>query len=176
MSATPTAINKRDRLGWLDRFGMIASMICAVHCVAVGLIAGALPLVGLAVTLNWIWEIAFLASAIILGGYTIWRSFLIHRKVLPLLMAGSGILLLGVSKLGHLVAHGHMHHHDHMHLHWNETAMSVLGGLLIAAAHLVNMRYRSACKHPGHKHAAESNAASPLPAEAVGSEQGVDIV
>ncbi len=147
MSAPQSSLKKRDRLGLLDKYGMVASMICAVHCVAVGIIAGALPLIGVAFTLNWIWEIVFLASAIILGGYTVWRSFLLHRRILPILMAGSGILLLGISKFGHFFAHGHMHHHDHLHLHWGEVTMSVLGGLLIAAAHLVNMRFRTACKH-----------------------------
>ncbi len=141
MSTENVKVESRS-LGRWDRVGMFASMLCAVHCVALGLLAGILPLVGTAIVLNWIWEITFVAGAIIIGGYTVVRSYTIHRRRLPLTMLIVGVVLLIGSKIWHLEAHVH---HGHVHVHAGEAILAALGGIAIAAAHFINLRFRAAC-------------------------------
>jgi hypothetical protein len=118
----------------LDRIGITASTICAIHCAVVPLLFTSLPLVGLGfLALPWI-EWGMIVFALMIGVYSIGLSYLrTHRRPLPLmlLLAGFGIIMLGHTFLGGPV----------------EGLVVPIGGLMIALAHFVNYKCVGDCKH-----------------------------
>lgn len=100
-----------------------------LHCLALPLLAAALPLFGTWAEAEWV-HLLFVAVALPLTGYALWRAE--RRHPLPVLAwatagAGLGLLLAGALALPW---------HD-----W-ETPMTVTGSLLLAATHIWNARHR----------------------------------
>jgi len=118
----------------LDHIGITASTLCAIHCAIVPVLFTSLPLLGLGFLANvWI-EWGMIVIALTIGTYSIGLSYLrIHRRLQPLclLIAGFAIILLG-----HAFISG-----------WPEVIIVPIGGLVIAAAHLVNYKYTGTCKY-----------------------------
>jgi hypothetical protein len=118
----------------LDRIGVTASTLCAVHCAVVPVFITSLPLLGMDFLAKaWVeWGMIFFALAI--GGYSIGGSyFKAHRNLLPLILLAIGF---GVIMLGHAFLNTH-----------TERYVVPAGGLLIALAHVVNQRFVGACNH-----------------------------
>lgn len=108
---------------------MWASLLCALHCAAWPLALLALPATGLAV-LPWGGiDQAFVVFATVLGLVMVSVGFRRHHGY-----AAWGLLLTGLALVwaGVFTA---LHEHALVH-----ALMMVLGGSLIAAAHLVNRR------------------------------------
>lgn len=115
----------------------MASSLCALHCAALPFVLALLPLVGLQFLAGRAFERGFvigaatLATVVLLGG---WRR---HRRLVPWMLALPGLLLLlsGIwIDLGTSVV-----------IH---SLLVVTGGVLLACAHLCNLRYsrrRCAC-------------------------------
>lgn len=76
----------------LDLVGATASIVCAVHCVVVALLLGAMPMVSLLAS-SWIDWVFFAASAGI-GCAALVPGFRRHRQVAPLLLFATGMLML----------------------------------------------------------------------------------
>jgi uncharacterized membrane protein YfcA len=111
--------------GRLDRFGAAASLACAVHCAAMPMLVGLLPIVvGLSLCVG-IWSL--------LLSYA--RK---HRHWRPLLIFAFGASLIIAVRL--LAEEGSR----------LEAPAMVAGALLIACAHMVNRRLRRRCAtcHP----------------------------
>ncbi|MCS3735841.1 MerC domain-containing protein [Mucilaginibacter dorajii] len=118
----------------LDRIGVTASTLCAIHCAVVPVFITSLPLLGMSFLARpWV-EWGMILFALMIGVYSIGGSyFKVHRNLLPLilLVIGFGIIMLG-----------------HSLLHTNtERYVVPAGGLLIALAHVVNQRFVGACSH-----------------------------
>ncbi len=117
--------------GWqsADRIGAIASLLCAIHCALLPFVLAALPLVGLEFLADHRFERGFVAFACVLAVIALVRGFRRHQQPLPLLLAIPGLLLLisGVTwaEGGLTLVH---------------SALVTSGGLLLAAAHFVNLR------------------------------------
>ena len=117
--------------GWrnADRLGAIASFLCAIHCALLPFVLAALPLVGLEFLADHRFERGFVAFACVLAVVALVRGFRRHQQPLPLLLAIPGLALLvcGVTwaEGGLLLVH---------------SALVTAGGLLLAAAHFVNLR------------------------------------
>jgi hypothetical protein len=122
----------------LDRFGMTASTICAIHCAIVPVLITTLPLIGLGFLANpWV-EWTMILLALMLGFSSIAISyFKVHRRPLPIIM-----LLAGFS----VIAAGHLFTAA------LEAIVVPAGGLTIAAAHFLNNKYGAACQVKGHVH------------------------
>lgn len=118
----------------LDRIGMTASTLCAIHCALVPVFLTVLPLAGLGFLANeWV-EISMIAISVVLGIVSLGMSYRKqHRKTLPLF-----VLLTGFS----LIATGHFSGVESI-----EPILIPLGGLIVAAAHLVNWRLNKVCTH-----------------------------
>lgn len=112
----------------IDFFGFFASFLCAIHCsllpfvMTVGMLSG----------LSWMaepWvEVTFIILSIILATMSLYPSYKKqHHKDKALKIAGLGFALLLISRL---VGHGSR----------VEVIAIVIGGLLIAVAHVVNWR------------------------------------
>jgi len=117
----------------IDIVGMWASTICAIHCLALPFLLVVLPLAGITLIADLVWEIIFLTIAAVVGVIGISRSLKIHGKKLPAIMLSAGLLFLVVSKIE--LSHGHQTLEPH-------TFLAFSGGILVAAAHFVNLRFK----------------------------------
>lgn len=109
----------------LDRIGVLLSGLCLIHCVAGLFLVGMLGIGG-GVLLNpdiHRWGLAF---ALVIGAATIGIGALRHGRLLPLAIGGTGLALIGGAVT---VGHGDA-----------EMVLTVCGVLLVATAHIINMR------------------------------------
>ena len=113
-----------------DRFGEVASLLCAIHCAALPLAIALLPSLGVAAWLGEGFEEGFVVFATLLGLFTVATGYRRHRAVraLGLLVPGLGILWFGV-----------LYAPLHQSLLPHAIAMTI-GGSLVGLAHLANMR------------------------------------
>ncbi|MBB6502962.1 MerC domain-containing protein [Pedobacter cryoconitis] len=118
----------------LDRLGMTASTLCAIHCVLVPVFITTLPLLGLEFLSNeWV-EISMIIVSVILGTVSLSLSYRKqHRKLLPFFVLFAGFAL---------IASGHFSGLERL-----EPILIPLGGFTVAAAHLVNWRLNKTCSH-----------------------------
>ncbi|AWO01308.1 hypothetical protein DLD77_06200 [Chitinophaga alhagiae] len=115
----------------LDTLGIGASLVCAVHCVALPLLITALPLLGLEVLENENLEYALLALSFVVGCTALWRGYLKHhRRVAPLVLFAAGFAGL---LAGHFL----------MPENWEPFVIAAGAGLIVWA-HLRNIK---ACRH-----------------------------
>jgi MerC mercury resistance protein len=125
MESSPTS------RGWklADRIGAAASFLCAIHCAALPFVLSLLPLLGLEFLADHRFERAFVMFACALALLTLVNGYRRHRRPTPLLCAfpGLSLLLLGVT-----VAEDYS-----IVLH---SVLVTCGGVLVAAAHFVNLR------------------------------------
>jgi hypothetical protein len=138
-------MSSQKRGSKLDRIGMTASTLCAIHCAIVPLLITSLPLLGLGFLANPWFEWGMIIFALFIGVYAIGSSYFgTHRKVLPMLLLITGFLII---ILGHLFITS-----------WREAIIVPIGGLLIATAHFFNFRYTGICRnadsrfHLKHRH------------------------
>lgn len=123
MPATDTALRRADRIGFA------ASFLCAVHCALLPLALALLPALGLKFG-GWIdIDQAFVIFATLLGLTTMTLGYRRHRafRAWALLLPGLALVWLG--------AFTHLHDHTLTH-----AAIMTAGGLLLAGAHLLNLR------------------------------------
>ena len=112
-----------------DRFGFAASVLCALHCALLPLAVALLPALGLNVG-GWIdFDQAFVVFATVLGVTTLTVGYRRHRAFRAWALLLPGLALVWGGAFTRLHDHGLAH-----------AAIMVAGGLLLAAAHLVNLR------------------------------------
>jgi len=109
----------------LDASAIALSSLCLLHCLALPLLAAALPLLGVWAEAEWV-HVLFVIIAAPMTGFALWRG---HRQQrLPASAVTSavvGLLLLLAGAAG-------WPSHD------SETPMTVAGSLLLAATHAWN--------------------------------------
>jgi len=112
-----------------DRVGFAGSFLCAVHCAVLPLVLALLPAFGLELG-GWIdIDQAFVVFATLLGATTLTLGYRRHRvfRAWLWLLPGLGLVWLG--------AFTRLHNHSLTH-----ALVMTSGGLLLAAAHLINLR------------------------------------
>ena len=128
--ATPTEVMASScNLNRADRVGLAASVLCAVHCALLPLAFAVLPTLGLSAG-GWLdFDQAFTVFASLLGATTLAIGFRRHRafRALALLLPGLALVWLG--------AFSALHDHGLVH-----ALVMTAGGLMIAGAHLLNLR------------------------------------
>jgi hypothetical protein len=120
-------VDRLQRTG--DRVGMWASLLCAVHCALLPLALALLPTLGLSAFGRVDVDQAFVVFATVLGIASLGLGYRRHRAFAAWLLLALGLALVWANAFTSL--------HDHSLWH---AVMMVAGGLLIAAAHLVNYR------------------------------------
>ena len=116
---------------FLDGLAIGASFLCLLHCLALPLIIAALPALTtiLAVPESFHhWMIAFAVPA---SGLAIWLGWRRHGRGLPLILAIIGLLLMSYAAFAGVTPVA-------------ETALSTIGGLILAWAHVRNWRFQVA--------------------------------
>ena len=115
-------IQIRDRL---DRFGVLLSGLCALHCLAGLLLVAGLGLGGDLLLAPSIHRVG-LALAIGVGGITLAMGVIRHRDPVPLQVGAGGIALMAVALFA---GHGTV-----------EAVLTIAGVALLGWAHLRNLR------------------------------------
>ncbi|WP_171891014.1 MerC family mercury resistance protein [Xanthomonas axonopodis pv. vasculorum] len=113
----------------LDSSAIALSGLCLLHCLALPLLAAALPLLGAWSRAEWV-HVLFATAAVPLSGYALWSTHRRHALPVPvwvLALCGLTGLVLGASGLAG----------DAL-----ETPVTVTGSLLLASTHLLNLRLR----------------------------------
>lgn len=112
-----------------DRLGFAASFLCAIHCALWPWLLALAPAFGLELG-GWIdLDQAFVVFASLLGVSTLTLGWRRHRAFHAWALLVPGLILVWVGAFSPL--------HDHSMLH---AIVMTLGGLLLALAHLVNLR------------------------------------
>ncbi len=125
---------------FVDRFGALASFLCAVHCALLPLLIAALPAIGLGFLAEHGWERGFIAFACLLATTTLGFGFRHHQRRLAFgfLVPGIALLLAGVTV--DVAVHEGLH-----------ATLVSLGGTLVALAHVANLRlshvHTAQCRH-----------------------------
>lgn len=113
-------------LSRLDVIGASASFLCAAHCAALPLLLPVLSLAGLEFLASHAFDVAFVAGAILLGGFAVLRGLRHHRdRRVAIGFALASLLLVAGVALGH---DGHTHE-----------VVLVAGGLVMGWTHLLNL-------------------------------------
>lgn len=123
-----------------DRFAIMLSGLCAIHCIALPIIASVIPLLtatvhhGNEVHEFWFHQfiLLFILPVSIIALATGYRS---HRRVLPLVIASIGMAILAFIALfaEQLLI-------DNVIPHEGETLLTITGGLIHAAGHILNLQ------------------------------------
>lgn len=118
----------------LDQAGMLASSLCALHCLAMPVIVGMLPLLGLTFLADEQTEWTLIAVAFLLGLSSLLPGYVRrHRRWQPMAMFVFGAGLIMTVRL----------------LFEDSQAVELigvtLGGLCLMTAHALNLRYSRFC-------------------------------
>lgn len=128
-STTPKVMANHTVLRDADRIGFAASFLCAIHCALLPLALALLPALGLGVG-GWIdIDQGFVVFATLLGATTLTLGYRRHRAYRAWALLVPGLLLVWAGAFTRL--------HDHTASH---AVVMTVGGLLLAAAHFVNLR------------------------------------
>lgn len=114
-----------------DKFGIMVTSLCAIHCILLPVILPILPLIGLTASHNHAFEGFVLLFTMVLGFITLFIGFhRYHRKLYPFYA-----LFLGGFIYWQRDAWGHDMEH----------VVLVVGAALVILAHIMNMRLCNQC-------------------------------
>lgn len=125
----------RDRLATADRIGVGAATLCAVHCALLPVLIGLAPALGLSFG-GWVdFDQGFVVFASLLAATTLALGYRRHRAFHAWALLVPALALVWLGSFTRL--------HDHT---WAHLAVMVAGGLLLAGAHLANLRLTHAAR------------------------------
>lgn len=124
---------------YLDRFAIVLSSICAIHCVALPLIASILPLLSVTVihgnALHEFWFHHFILIFILpISLFALIAGYRCHRQLVPIFVGAIGLLVLVFTAITAetLIAHRILPNSG-------ETILTILGGIIHATGHVLNL-------------------------------------
>jgi len=116
----------------LDRIGITATSLCALHCILLPVLLPALPLLGLSFLADHQWEHFFLIVTAVLGTFALFSGFRkYHRRIYPFYLLFLGITIYWIK-------------HDFSEA--LEPYFIILGASLIVSAHVINLKLCNNCK------------------------------
>ncbi|GHG65829.1 hypothetical protein GCM10010919_13470 [Alishewanella longhuensis] len=114
-----------------DKFGIMITSLCAIHCILLPVILPVLPLLGLNAAHNHAFEGFVLLFTMVLGFITLFIGFhRYHRKLYPFYA-----LFLG----GFIYWQRDVWGHEYEHF------VLIVGAVLVVGAHIMNMRLCNQC-------------------------------
>lgn len=126
------------KINW-DAFGIATSIACAIHCALLPVIVSSLPVFGINIVHNPVFEWGMIALAFVVGSYSLFHGYIKHhRSLAPALIFSFGFVFLILKQF--------FVQHDIMLL--------LVAVIFIISAHFYNYRlcHRSKCSSPHHKH------------------------
>jgi len=124
-----------------DILGSVLSTLCAIHCLAMPILAGVLPLIGLGILGNRTFELTACAGMLTLAAFCLWLGCLRHRRWWLLALLGLGATTVIAVQLAAASACCS----EERCGNWMEATLMFLGGSAIAVSHLLNLRFRRNC-------------------------------
>jgi hypothetical protein len=122
-----------------DTLGISASLACAIHCAVLPLFFSSLPVFGLEILHNKIFEYSMIGFAASIGCYSLFHGFKKHHhKKLPLFVFITGLLFL-ILKEAFISL---------------EILLLVPAATLIIGAHFLNFKF---CRKANHCHVNDCN-------------------
>ena len=135
---TPTIAAASPRvLRSADRVGFAASFLCALHCALLPVLLALLPAFGLRLGGRVDIDQAFVVFATLLGATTLTLGWRRHRAFHAWLLLVPGLAMVWTGAFTRLHDHGITH-----------AVVMTTGGVLLACAHLVNLRLTHARSQP----------------------------
>lgn len=121
-----------------DRWGILLSTLCAIHCMLTPLLLLSLPVLG-AYFDNEIVHIVMALFVVPVGVFAFWSGYRHHRKAYLLALGFVGLSLVGGAPILHDVGIEVVNPHF----------MTIVGSFLLIGAHILNRR---ACQCESHAH------------------------
>lgn len=123
---TPLRPGHHSGFPHMDALAISASTLCLIHCLALPVLIAFLPAIAEWVDLGEAFHIVMLVVAVPLSGLTLFGGWRRHRIAFPVVAgaAGLSLLMLGLAFEGR----------------GGGTALTVAGGLVLAVAHVANLR------------------------------------
>ncbi|HKH63009.1 MAG TPA: MerC domain-containing protein [Flavitalea sp.] len=126
------------RINW-DAIGITTSLACAIHCAVLPMILSTLPIFGINIVDNVVFEYFMIVLAFSIGCHALWHGYRKHHhSFTPLIIFCFGISLLFAKQLWHAY----------------QLWLLPFAVILIISAHLLN--YRS-CRVHNHAHSDDCN-------------------
>lgn len=123
----------------LDFIGIGASLACAIHCALLPLLLTTLPLFGMNIIENEVFEYFMIFLAFLIGAVSLYHGYRRHHhSYRPLIYFGIGIILLLIKQV----------------FHEYQLLILPLALFFIISAHLMNHR---ACRVHDHGHSDDCN-------------------
>lgn len=110
-----------------DRLGISASIFCIVHCLFTPLLVVMVPFVGQTLAHGW-FHVGIAALVIPLAVWALWNGYRQHRTRRILWLGGIGLVFVALALFAGAETQ------------WVEVALMSTGGVLLALAHLGNLR------------------------------------
>jgi hypothetical protein len=124
-----------EKSAGLDRIGATTSSLCAIHCALMPLVITILPLIGLGFLADERVEWLLVGTCAALGIASICLGHREHKRKRAAALLCLGLSLLAVGRVSEERALGRY-----------SVVIVVLGGLAVAASHVVNRRLCMACR------------------------------
>jgi len=122
-----------NRINW-DTMGITASVACAIHCAILPLFLSSLPLFGINIINNAVFEGGMIILAFTIGSYALWHGYKQHHhRLIPLLIFSFGFIFLVLKEF--FIVY--------------ERWLLIPAVLLIVSAHFLNYRL---CRKANHCH------------------------
>jgi hypothetical protein len=118
----------------LDALGVTASILCAIHCAILPLVMASLPILGINILHNALFEYGMIALAFVIGTTALWHGFnRHHHRPIPWLLFTAGMSFLIAKEI------------------WPNYELGLLpfAVLLVVGAHWLN--YRWCRRHHRHR-------------------------
>ena len=116
----------------LDRIGITATSLCALHCILLPILLPVLPLLGLSFLADHTWEHIFLLLTAALGTIALFSGFKrYHKKLYPFYLLYLGVAIYWLK-------------HDFSSE--VEPLFIIIGASLIVAAHFINIKLCHRCR------------------------------
>ncbi|HEU4576063.1 MAG TPA: MerC domain-containing protein [Chitinophagaceae bacterium] len=124
----------KSKINW-DAVGIAASVACAIHCAVLPLFLSSLPLFGMNVINNKMFEALMISAAFGIGSYSLYHGFRRHHhRSFPLVVFSLGFICLVLKEF---------------YVRY-ETWLLFPAVVFIVSAHFLNYRY---CRLANHCHA-----------------------
>lgn len=126
------------QINW-DVLGVSATLACAIHCALLPLFLTSVPLMGINIIHNLVFEVIMVVLAAGIGGYSLWHGLRRHHhRILPLILFSAGMLFL--------IARVFIFH--------SGTWLLIPAVFFIILGHFLNWRF---CRLAKHCHASDCN-------------------
>jgi len=115
------------KFNW-DAVGIATSVLCAIHCTLLPLLMSSLPLFGINILHNQLFEWGMIVLAFAVGSYALFHGYLRHHhSLMPVILFSAGFALLVLKQIFHdfenwfllpavvLIISGHYHNYRLCH-------------------------------------------------------------